>query len=87
MVQLRVRGLFGQRNGGPFSEVNVLNEANFHRCHLVKRMDKKAVECCRDEDDDNKEVQPSVQFMSERRDREKDEGAEASQGSVNYDSK
>lgn len=50
-------------------------------------MDKKAVECCRDEDDDNKEVQPSVQFMSERRDREKDEGAEASQGSVNYDSK
>ena len=47
-------------------------------------MGQKAVECCCDENDGDKEVEPSVHFMYERCDRQDGESAEESQGSVNY---
>ena len=85
MGQSRVGGLFGQRKDGLFPNVDVLNEANFHRCYLSEWVGQKAVECCRNENNGNEEVEPPMRFVHERCDWQNDEGTEKSEGSVNYD--
>ena len=72
--QLRTGRLFGQRKGSGFSEVDLLNEANFHRRHLSEWVGRKAVERYR-EDDDDEEVEPSMHFVRERSDGQNEEGA------------
>ena len=71
----RVGRLFGQRKGGACSEVDLLNEANFHRCHLSERMGQKTVNRRGSENNDDEEVEATVHFMGERSDRQNDESA------------
>lgn len=67
MGQSHAGGLFSQRKEGSLSKADILNEADFHRCHLSERMGEKAVECCGDENDGDEEVEPCMHFMHKRR--------------------
>ena len=57
------------------SEVDLLNEADFHWRYLSERMDPKAVKCCGSKDDDDEEVESTMHFVGERSDRQNNESA------------
>jgi hypothetical protein len=50
-------------------------------------MGPKTVERCRNENDDDEEVEPSVHFMRERSNGQNDESAQDGEDSVNYEVK
>lgn len=77
-----VGSLFGQRKGLLFSEVDLLEEADFLRCCSSEAMCQRMVERCRNENDNDKEIEPPMHFVCRRRDGQNNEGVHCGEDSV-----